>query len=157
MIRVQEEDFDVGAELAALTEGRHEIGGLAVFIGLVRATVGNDGAPADVEAMTLEHYPGMTEKKLREIEQEALSRWPLSASLIVHRYGRLVPGDRIVMTACASAHRHAAFEACSFLMDWLKTKAPFWKVEEQDGEARWVEARASDSAAERRWLPSDDS
>ncbi len=151
MIKVQAEDFDIGAELAALTEGRHDIGGLAVFVGLVRAKVGNDGAPAAIEAMTLEHYPGMTEKMLAGIEAEARARWPLSASLIVHRYGRLVPGDRIVMTACASAHRQAAFEACAFLMDWLKTKAPFWKLEEQDGRESWVEARASDEAAERRW------
>ncbi|GAB5469713.1 MAG: molybdenum cofactor biosynthesis protein MoaE [Rhodospirillales bacterium] len=150
-IRVQSQDFDIGAELATLTEGRHEIGGLAVFVGLVRAKVGNDGAPAAVEAMTLEHYPGMTERKLAEIEAEALQRWPLSASLIVHRYGRLVPGERIVMTACASAHRQAAFEACAFLMDWLKTKAPFWKLEEQGGDEAWVEARASDADAEARW------
>ncbi len=151
MIKVQQDDFDIGAELAALTEGRHEIGGLAVFVGLVRSEVANDGAPAAIEAMTLEHYPGMTEKMLAKIEQEAQQRWPLSASLIIHRYGRLVPGDRIVMTACASTHRHAAFEACEFLMDWLKTKAPFWKLEEQDGEESWVEARASDEAAEERW------
>ncbi|MEO1190352.1 MAG: molybdenum cofactor biosynthesis protein MoaE [Pseudomonadota bacterium] len=150
-VKVQAEDFDVGAELATLTEGRHEIGGLAVFIGLVRAKVSNDGAPAAVEAMTLEHYPGMTEKMLAEIEAEAQRRWPLSASLIIHRYGRLVPGERIVLAACASAHRQAAFEACEFLMDWLKTKAPFWKLEEQDGAETWVEARESDAVAEERW------
>ncbi len=151
MIKVQPEDFDIGAELAALTEGRHEIGGLAVFVGLVRAKVASDGAPAAIDAMTLEHYPGMTEKMLAAIEREAQERWPLSASLIIHRYGRLVPGDRIVMTACASAHRHAAFEACEFLMDWLKTKAPFWKLEEQGGDAAWVDARESDEAARKRW------
>ncbi len=151
MIKVQAEDFDIGAELSALTEGRHEIGGLAVFVGLVRAKVANDGAPAAIDAMTLEHYPGMTEKMLAQIEREAKERWPLSASLIIHRYGRLVPGDRIVMTACASTHRQAAFEACEFLMDWLKTKAPFWKLEEQEGEAAWVDARESDEAARTRW------
>ena len=151
MIRVQSEDFDVGAALASLTEGRLEVGGLAAFVGLVRARVSADGAPAAVEAMTLEHYPGMTERKLAEIEAEAQRRWPLSASLIVHRYGRLVPGDRIVLAACASSHRQAAFEACAFLMDWLKTEAPFWKLEEREGAAAWVEARESDEAAKARW------
>jgi len=151
MIKLQAEDFDIGAELAALTGGRHDIGGLAVFVGLVRAEAAGDGAPAAVEAMTLEHYPGMTGKMLAGIERKAQSRWPLSASLILHRYGRLVPGDRIVMAACASSHRHAAFEACQFLMDWLKTEAPFWKLEERQGEARWVEARKSDEAARKRW------
>jgi len=155
MIRVQTHDFDVGAELAALTDGRHDIGGLAAFVGLVRARVTADGAPAAIEAMTLEHYPGMTERKLAEIEAEAQRRWPLSASLIVHRYGRLVPGDRIVLTACASGHRQAAFEACAFLMDWLKTEAPFWKLEERDGESAWVEARDSDEAAKARWSGKD--
>ncbi|MBC6416524.1 MAG: molybdenum cofactor biosynthesis protein MoaE [Rhodospirillales bacterium] len=149
MIKLQAEDFDIGAELAALTGGRHDIGGLAVFVGLVRAEAA--GTAAAVEAMTLEHYPGMTAKMLAGIERKAQSRWPLSASLILHRYGRLVPGDRIVMAACASSHRHAAFEACQFLMDWLKTEAPFWKLEERQGEARWVEARKSDEAARERW------
>ena len=102
--------------------------------------------------MTLEHYPGMTEKMLVEIDAEAQSRWPLEASLIIHRYGRLEPGDRIVLVAAASAHRAAAFEACEFLIDWLKTKAPFWKLEETaDGEADWVEARDSDDRAAQRW------
>jgi len=151
MIRVQEEDFDVGAELAALTAGNHDIGGLAVFLGLVRARNQHDGAPADIDAMTLEHYPGMTEKMLAKIEAEARERWPLEASLIVHRYGRMVPGERIVMVACASKHRQAAFAACEFLMDWLKTKAPFWKLEEGAGKAEWVDARESDDSAAARW------
>ena len=147
MIRVQTEDFDVGTELAALTGGNHKIGGLAIFVGLVRDMAGGEA----VGAMTLEHYPGMTEKMLAKIEAEARARWPLEASLIVHRVGRLEPGDRIVLVATASAHRHAAFEACEFLMDWLKTKAPFWKLEETGDGAKWVDARASDDAAAARW------
>ncbi len=109
----------------------------------------NDGV--GVSAMTLEHYPGMTEKMLAEIEAEARGRWPLDAVLIVHRYGELRPGDRIVLCATASAHRQAAFEACMFLVDWLKTKAPFWKLEDTDKGAAWVEARASDDAAAEKW------
>lgn len=146
-VRVQLEDFDVGAELDALTEGRHDIGGLVSFAGLVRDL----GGDKPVQAMTLEHYPGMTEKMLTEIEAEACARWPLSASLIVHRYGRLTPGDRIVLVAAASAHRQAAFEACEFLIDWLKTKAPFWKLEEGAEGAEWVAARADDDVAADRW------
>jgi molybdopterin synthase catalytic subunit len=148
MIRVQAEDFDVGAELARLTDANHSIGGLASFVGLVRDIAG--GAP--VEAMTLEHYPGMTERKLAEIEAEANRRWPLEASLIIHRYGRLEPGDRIVLVATASAHRQAALESCQFLIDWLKTEAPFWKLEETPSGDRWVEARDSDTAAAKRWV-----
>ena len=144
MIRVQREDFDVGAELAGLAAGDRGVGGVASFVGLVREIAAGG-------AMTLEHYPGMTEKKLAEIEAEARRRWPLSASLIIHRYGRLEPGDRIVLVATASAHRQAALESCAFLIDWLKTKAPFWKLEEAGGESRWVEARDSDEAAAARW------
>jgi molybdopterin synthase catalytic subunit len=146
MIRVQEQPFDVGAELTGLSAGRHDIGAVASFVGLVR-----DVAGAPVSAMTLEHYPGMTEKKLAEIEAEANARWPLQASLIVHRYGRMLPGEPIVLVATASAHRAAALEACAFLIDWLKTEAPFWKLEERSGEARWVEALASDDQAAARW------
>lgn len=148
MIRVQAEDFDVGAELARLTDANRGIGGLASFVGLVRDIAG--GAP--VEAMTLEHYPGMTERKLAEIEAEANRRWPLEASLIIHRYGRLEPGDRIVLVATASAHRQAALESCQFLIDWLKTEAPFWKLEETPSGDRWVEARDSDTVAAKRWV-----
>jgi molybdopterin synthase catalytic subunit len=148
VIRVQREDFDVGVELAALTEGNRRIGGLTSFVGLVRDLA--DGAA--VGAMTLEHYPGMTERELARIEAEACRRWPLDASLIIHRYGRLEPGDRIVLVACASPHRDAAFDACRFLIDWLKTQAPFWKQEETPEGERWVEARASDDAAAARWL-----
>lgn len=147
MIRVQQEDFDLGQELAALTAGNHKVGGLAVFVGLVRDLA--DGK--SVQAMSLEHYPGMTQKMLERIEAEARSRWPLEASLVIHRYGRLEPGDRIVLVACASAHRQAALEACGFLIDWLKTKAPFWKLEEGPAGEAWVEARDSDDAAAARW------
>jgi len=152
MIKVQREDFDAGAELAQLTAGRTDVGGVASFIGLVRDFVGQPGVGGGtVGAMTLEHYPGMTEKKLAEIEAEAQRRWPLQASLIIHRYGRLEPGDRIVLVATASPHRQAALESCAFLIDWLKTKAPFWKLEETAAGAQWVEARDADDAAAERW------
>ncbi|MEX1205442.1 MAG: molybdenum cofactor biosynthesis protein MoaE [Dongiaceae bacterium] len=148
MIRVQREDFDVGAELARLAEGDRAVGGVACFVGLVRDMAG----AAPIGAMTLEHYPGMTEKKLAEIEAEANRRWDLAASLIVHRYGRLEPGERIVLVATASAHRDAALESCRFLIDWLKTQAPFWKLEETRDGARWVAARDSDDTAAERWV-----
>lgn len=151
MIRVQREDFDVGRELAALSHGNHQIGGVASFVGLVRDMAGGQS----VAAMTLEHYPGMTEKKLAEIEQEAQRRWPLEASLIIHRYGRLEPGEQIVLVATASPHRTAALEACQFLIDWLKTQAPFWKLEETPEGANWVDARAEDDAAAARWATND--
>jgi len=148
MIRVQREDFDPGQELARLTVGRTDIGGVVLFCGLVREMADTD---ARIRAMTLEHYPGMTERMLEAIEAEAAARWPLSATLIVHRYGRLLPGERIVLVVTGSAHRQAAFEANMFLVDWLKTKAPFWKLEERPAGAAWVEARASDDDAARRW------
>ncbi len=147
MIRVQREDFDTGAELERLAAGDHGVGGVASFIGLVRDKGGSEG----ISALILEHYPGMTEKKLAEIEAEANRRWPLSASLIIHRYGRLEPGDRIVLVATASPHREAALAACHFLIDWLKTEAPFWKSEETARGERWVAARAEDDDATRRW------
>ena len=118
-----------------------------MFVGTVRDLSHGRG----VSAMTLEHYPGMTERALAEIEAEAQKRWPLSASLIIHRYGRLEPGEDIVLVIAASAHRDAAFEACRFLIDWLKTKAPFWKLEEGDKGTHWVEAQESDEAAAARW------
>jgi molybdopterin synthase catalytic subunit len=157
MIRVQQEDFDIGAELAALSAGDSTIGGVASFTGLVRDMTPIEGADRSISTMTLEHYPGMTEKKLSEIEAEANQRWPLAASLIIHRYGTLAPGDQIVFVACASAHRQAAFDACQFLMDWLKTDAPFWKLEDTDTGGVWVDARDSDDAAAARWSkdPSD--
>jgi molybdopterin synthase catalytic subunit len=147
MIKIQREDFDIGAELALLTDGNTKVGGLASFVGLVRDLAGQD----TVSAMTLEHYPGMTEKRLAEIEAEARARWPLESVLIIHRYGKLEPGDRIVLVATTSAHRQAALEACAFLIDWLKTKAPFWKLEEGATGAAWVEAKASDDRAAEKW------
>ena len=156
MIRVQQEDFDIGAELDRLSQGNHAVGGVASFVGLVR-----DMAPArtpsaektgdKIGAMTLEHYPGMTEKQLTAIEAEARQRWPLQECLIIHRYGRLLPGDRIVLVATASAHRQAALESCAFLIDWLKTKAPFWKLEDGPEGSKWVDAKGSDDAAAARW------
>jgi molybdopterin synthase catalytic subunit len=136
--------LDPSGEIAAMTAGRDDIGALVTFAGLVRG--------GDVRAMTLEHYPGMTENALEGIEREASSRWPLKASLIVHRIGRMLPGDMIVLAAAASESRQAAFEAASFMMDQLKTIAPFWKLEERaDGSRHWVEARADDDAAAKRW------
>ena len=147
MIRVQREPFDAGAETAALTAGRDDIGAVVSFQGVVRRGDGDDA----LDAMTLEHYPGMTERELERIEAEAHRRWPLQATLVVHRYGRMEPGEPIVLVACASRHRRAAFDACAFLMDWLKTRAPFWKLEETGQGERWVEAKASDDAAAARW------
>jgi molybdopterin synthase catalytic subunit len=146
-VRVQAADFDVGAELESLTRGRTDVGGLASFVGLVRSS--NDGS--SVQGMTLEHYPGMTEKALEDICAQAHARWDLVDTLVIHRVGRLVPGDRIVLVGVASAHRGEAFEACEFIMDYLKTRAPFWKKEETAEGPRWVEARASDDAAAGRW------
>jgi molybdopterin synthase catalytic subunit len=154
-VRVQTEDFDTGAELRALSEGRTDIGALASFVGLVRDMAGTASGSASVSglrAMELEHYPGMTEKALSGIEAEARERWPLQGVTIIHRYGPLAPGDQIVLVATASAHRQAAFESAAFLMDFLKTRAPFWKREiGADGEGRWVDARESDDAAAARW------
>lgn len=146
-VRVQEGPIDVGAELAVLCQGRTDVGALASFTGIVRDRAGE----ARVGAMTLEHYPGMTEAKLAEIEVEAHRRWPLDVSLIVHRVGRMVPGEVIVLVATASSHRAAALDATAFLIDWLKTRAPFWKLEETAGEARWVEARIADDQVAARW------
>jgi len=147
MIKVQQEDFDAGVETRKLTEGRTDIGGICSFAGLVRDMSGGES----VSAMTLEHYPSMTEKMLTEIEAEAHSRWPLHDTLIIHRYGRLEPGDNIVLVVATSAHRDAAFDACRFLIDWLKTKAPFWKKEESQDGSKWVEARDSDTEAASKW------
>lgn len=150
-VRVQAEDFDAGAELAALTDGKTSVGGVCLFVGLVRDMAKVDGAEQIIAAMTLEHYPGMTEKELARIEAEARGRWPLDDVLIVHRYGTLAPGDRIVLVAASSAHREAAFEACHFLIDFLKTRAPFWKVEDTGAKRHWVEAKDSDDDAAARW------
>ena len=148
MIRVQLEDFDLGLELSKLSNGNHQIGGMVSFVGLVRDMAAGDS----ISAMTLEHYPGMTEKRLTEIDQAANERWELNASLIIHRYGRLEPGDNIVLVACASPHRESAFDACHFLIDWLKTKAPFWKLEETRDGGHWVEAQTKDDVAMARWM-----
>jgi len=147
MIRVQDLDFDIGAEIAALRAGRSDIGAMAAFAGIVR----DHASSSDVSAMTLEHYPGMTERELERIEKEAHARWPLIASTIIHRVGRLLPGENIVLVAVASAHREAAFAAAQFLMDYLKTEAPFWKREEMGEGERWVEERAADREAAARW------
>ncbi len=147
MIRVQAEDFDVGAELAGFAVGNHGVGGVCVFVGLVRDVM--DGET--VAAMTLEHYPGMTERRLAAIEAEARGRWPLDDVLVIHRFGRLDAGARIVLVATASAHRDAAFESCRFLMDWLKTRAPFWKQEHTASGDRWVAARKSDADSAAGW------
>jgi len=147
MIRVQEQDFDIGLEVGKLTDGNTRIGGVCFFVGLVRDFAGDQ----DVSNLTLEHYPGMTEKQLQDVEAEAQDRWPLEASLIIHRFGKLAAGDNIVMVAAASEHRAAAFEACQFLMDWLKTKAPFWKKESSPDGAQWVAAKADDEAQAERW------
>lgn len=147
MIRVQETAFDAAAELKTFQATNRSSGATVMFIGTVREL--SEGAR--IERMTLEHYPGMTEKALNGIEDEAQRRWPLEASLIIHRYGPLGPGDDIVLVLTASSHRQAAFEACEFLMDWLKTKAPFWKLEETGGETRWVDAKDKDDQAARRW------
>ncbi len=147
-VRVQREDFDIGAEVARLTAGRTDIGAIVTFTGTVRAE-NNGGA---IAGMTLEHYPGMTERELARVETEAGKRWPLQASLVIHRVGTLKPGDNIVLVVTASAHREAAFAAAEFLMDYLKTRAPFWKKElGADGKERWVEARQSDQSAVDRW------
>ncbi len=148
MIRVQAEDFDVGAEIGGITGDRTDIGGVGCFVGLVRDIAGDEA----VSSMTLEHYPGMTERQLAAIEAEARQRWPLQDVLIVHRYGTLAPGDRIVLVVTASAHREAALESCHFLIDWLKTKAPFWKLEATGSGEKWVAARDEDDEAAGRWI-----
>lgn len=147
MIRVQREPFDVGAEIARLCAGDTAAGGVCVFIGRVREFAHG----AALEAMTLEHYPGMTERQLQALEAEARRRWPLAATLIIHRYGRLLPGEAIVLVVTAAAHREAAFAACRFLIDCLKTTAPFWKAEETAAGRRWVDACAADDAAALGW------
>jgi molybdopterin synthase catalytic subunit len=145
VIRVQEQDFDIGAEVAKLRAERTDIGAIVTFTGTVRDRHG------EVAEMTLEHYPGMTEAELQRIEAEACARWKLQASLIVHRTGTLKAGDNIVLVVTASEHRDAAFDAAKFLMDYLKTSAPFWKREDGPGGIRWVEASAGDNDAAARW------
>jgi molybdopterin synthase catalytic subunit len=150
-VRVQIEDFDVGRELAALRNSDPSIGAVAAFVGTVR----DANADASVSSMTLEHYPGMTEKALAAIVADAKARWSIAEALVVHRVGPLRPADQIVLVACTSAHRGEAFAACEFIMDYLKTRAPFWKKEETPEGARWVDARASDDDAAARWHRAD--
>jgi len=147
MIRVQRQDFDAAAELKAMTAGGSDIGAVVSFLGVVRGGAGAER----ISALTLEHYPGMTERELERIEAEARRRWPLQDCLVIHRHGRLEPGAQIVLVITTSAHRQAAFEACEFLVDWLKTKAPFWKRESTGSGETWVEARGSDDEAAARW------
>ena len=146
-VRVQSGDFDVGAEMAAMRHGNPKIGAIASFVGVVRDL--NEGA--DVAEMTLEHYPGMTEKALEKIVGETRARWDIYDALVVHRVGTLKPTDQIVLVVVAGAHRGEAFQACEFLMDYLKTRAPFWKKEKTPEGARWVDARTADDASADRW------
>ena len=149
-IKVQTEDFDIGTEIAALTAGRTDIGGIGCFVGTVRADA--KGADAAVIGMTLEQYPGMTERAIGKITDEAAERWPLLGCTVIHRVGPLRPGDNIVLVIAASSHRQAALDATAFLIDWLKTKAPFWKREDfANGIGAWVDAREADDAAASRW------
>lgn len=145
-VSVQRQPFDVAAEIANISRGRANVGAVASFIGLVR-----DRDDERLQAMTLEHYPGMTEKALEAIVVEAHSRWQLAAVRVIHRYGRLEPGEAIVLVVVASTHRGEAFVACEFIMDYLKTRAPFWKKEETGKGGQWVDARETDDAAAGRW------
>ena len=149
-VRLQREDFDVSAEIAALTSGRTDIGAVVNFIGICRAGPDDDR----ISAMTLDHYPEMAQAELERIEAEARGRWPLQGVSIIHRHGRLVPGDNIVLVVTASMHRQAAFEAAEFMMDYLKANAPFWKRMEAAGGTKWIEARDHDDAAAARWTKS---
>ena len=146
-VRVQTEDFDAGAEIERLRRGNPGVGAIAAFVGVARDV--NDGSA--VATLTLEHYPGMTENALERIVVEAHARWRVIDALVVHRVGSLKPTDQIVLVAVTSEHRDDAFRACEFIMDYLKTRAPFWKKEATPGGARWVEARADDDAAAARW------
>lgn len=148
-VRIQSEDFNAAAEAAALARGRTDIGALVTFAGLCRAQDAPGGAP--LIALTLEHYPGMAEEEISRLIEQARARWPLIGATVIHRYGRMVPGDNIVLVVTASAHRGAAFEAAEFLMDWLKTRAPFWKMEERADGNGWVAAKEADDDAAERW------
>jgi molybdopterin synthase catalytic subunit len=148
-IRLQREDFDAGAEAAALTRGRTDVGAVVTFTGICRGT--EAGEP--IAALTLEHYPGMAEAEIARHVEAANARWPLLGVTVIHRYGRIAPGENIVLVVTAATHRQDAFAAAEFLMDYLKTRAPFWKREERAGDARWVEARQVDDAAADRWAP----
>ncbi|MEO7495453.1 MAG: molybdopterin synthase catalytic subunit MoaE [Massilia sp.] len=146
-VRVQTAEFDLGAEIAALRAGDARVGAVVSFVGTVRDL--NEGA--SVSALELEHYPGMTEQSLEAIVAQARARWPLFGALVVHRVGPLAPQDQIVLVACSAAHRGEAFAACEFIIDYLKTDAPFWKKEQTPDGARWVDARVTDHAATAKW------
>jgi molybdopterin synthase catalytic subunit len=149
-IRIQEADFDVGHEIAALSKGRSDVGAVVSFSGICRGS--ENGEP--IAALTLEHYPGMAEAEIKRHTDEAMSRWPLTGLSVVHRVGRITPGENIVLVVAASAHRQAAFQAAEFLMDYLKANAPFWKREESPKGSCWIEARGHDDAAAARWTKS---
>ncbi|WFU31818.1 molybdenum cofactor biosynthesis protein MoaE [Bradyrhizobium brasilense] len=149
-IRIQQADFDVAQEIAALSRGRTDVGAVVSFSGICRGS--EQGEP--IAALTLEHYPGMAEAEIGRHADEALSRWPLQGLTIIHRFGRIAPGENIVLVVTASAHRQAAFEAAEFLMDYLKTNAPFWKREESARGTSWIEAQGHDDAAAARWTKS---
>lgn len=146
-VRLQREPFDAAAEVAALSRGRTDVGALVTFTGICRG----DEASEPIAALTLEHYPGMAEAEIERHVEEAKTRWPLLGVTVIHRYGRMQPGEDIVLVATASSHREAAFAAAEFLMDYLKTRAPFWKQVEKAGEKTWVDAKATDDAAAGRW------
>jgi len=146
-VRVQQDDFDLGAEVARMRAGDPRIGAVVSFVGTVRDL--NDGAK--VAELELEHYPGMTERSLQDIVEQARARWPLYGALVVHRVGPMAPLEQIVLVACSAAHRGEAFAACEFIMDYLKTEAPFWKKEQTPEGARWVDARVSDDTAKAKW------
>ena len=148
-VSIQAQDFELGAEVAALRAGDPAVGAVASFVGTVRDR--NGGAAGEVSALELEHYPGMTEKSIEAMIDAALGRFDIRAARVVHRVGLLLPGEQIVLVAVSSAHRGQAFQACEFLMDYLKTQAPFWKKETSDDGARWVDARVADDAALARW------
>ncbi|AWL99281.1 molybdenum cofactor biosynthesis protein MoaE [Bradyrhizobium amphicarpaeae] len=149
-IRIQEDDFDIAREIAVLTRSRTDIGAVVSFSGICRG----DEDSARIAALTLEHYPGMAEEEIRRHTDEAISRWPLNGVTVIHRVGRFMPGQNIVLVLTASQHRQAAFHAAEFLMDYLKTSAPFWKKEESEAGADWVEAHARDDEAAARWTRS---
>jgi len=149
-VRIQEDDFDIAREIGLLTQGHTDIGAVVSFSGLCRGDEGGE----TIAALTLEHYPGMAEAEIMRHANEAMSRWPLNGLTVIHRFGRITPGENIVLVLTASQHRRAAFEAAAFLMDYLKTSAPFWKRQEGKADAGWIEARAQDDAAAARWTKS---
>ncbi len=153
-IRIQEDDFDIAREIAALTQGRTDIGAVVSFSGICRGDEDNTKDNASIAALTLEHYPGMAEEEIGRHVDEAISRWPLDGITVIHRVGRIVPGENIVLVLTASQHRQAAFQAAEFLMDYLKTNAPFWKKEETAAGSGWVEAHSRDDQAAARWTKS---